>query len=175
MVDDNLTIAISYDALVLLPPFIPLTPEQAVYFSNGDSLTYSAIENFANTIKEALILTSIYQLGDAIMANVLKRYKHVTTGTGEEALIPAITLAEGERIDSLAAYNPTGGSITATVILNDGSADTVKFVQVVEAGKSVFIIGGFDKVNLAISDLVNVQSSTLGVFFYASNVIGVST
>ncbi len=166
------TIAISLDSPQLLR--VGVTPEEAWFLASGDPLVFAAITLYASTIKEALVLTSIYQLGDAIMAAVLKNYQKTTVGTGEEALIPAVTLLEGERIDSLVAYNPTGSAITAEVIIKSGATEFSHFTESVAAGASTFMIGGFDKVNLAQNTLVNVKSSTLGMLFYASNVIGVS-
>jgi len=171
----SLGIAITFDSPALLHGPTPVTPRLAMYLSEGDPLTWAAITEYATYFRDALKLTSIYQLGDAIMANILNRYALETSGIVAETLIASIADAEGARIDSLVAYNNTGSSVDLEVIVKDSlGTQLVTLAQSLDDGKSAFIIGGFDKVNLNQNDYVEVKSSVLGVDFYASTVVGVA-
>jgi hypothetical protein len=109
------------------------------------------------------------------MAVVLKEYSKTTSSTSLETIISAVSDAEGLRLTSIIAYNPTGGSVNVEVTINNGSSDVITLADTgLAAGNSTFLIVGTDQVNIGQNYIVKVKSSVSGIQFYASATLGVS-
>ncbi len=170
-----LTIAISFDSPALLPLRVPVTPEQVWQLAMGEPLAYWMITTYAETVKEALILNSIYNTGDAIMANVLNAYNQNFTDTAENQLV-AIANAVGEMIGSLKISNVGGSNATITIRIKDAAGTTTKFecTELVPLGGNLVAIDGLEKVNILDTDQITVQSSaSVSVYYYLSTFDGV--